>query len=287
MRSPFAPNPGLRCLPLQEAPAIQTISRLDFYRFHARLRPVSYLYGLPVNRYLEYPWTANALQPLAGKTLLDIGASRSPLTIWFAQQGASVTALDQDPLVMDLPPMATRAGLTAAARSIEPRLEDARALQFADGSFARACSVSVLEHIPEDGDTTVACEMARVLAPGGLMALTLPFGQEYRPPGPDPAQERFQRIYNAAALDERVIAPTGLNVVKREYFGVRMHTLFAILYAPSRLRLSRLLTGWFNAVMPARIFGFLNEEELDKAGGVCLLLRKPSLNQPQSTLPED
>lgn len=219
------------------------------------------------------------LQPLAGETLLDVGASRSPLTIWLAQQGAHVTALDQDPLVMDLPTMATRAGLTAAARSITPRLEDARALPFADGSFTRSCSVSVLEHIPGDGDTAVAREMARVLAPGGLMALTLPFGQEYRPPGPDPAQERFQRIYDSTALAERILAPTGMNVVKRAYFGVRMHALFAILYAPSRLRLTRLLTGWMNAVMPARVFGFLPEDEIDNAGGVCLLLHKPSTNQ--------
>ncbi len=258
---------------------MQTVTRLDFHRFHGRLRPLSYLYGLPINRYLEYPWTANALQPVTGLSLLDVGASRSPLTILLAHQGAEVVALDPDPLVMDLPTMATRAGLPAAARSITPQLHDARAMPFADDTFDRVCSVSVLEHIPENGDSEVSREMARVLAPGGLMALTLPFGRAYRPPGPDPSQEQFQRIYDDVALDERVIRPTGLNVVKLEYFGVRMPLLFALLQSPTKLWFTRLLLGWVNVVTPSRICGFLNEDEMEHAGGVCLLLRKPSTEQ--------
>lgn len=259
---------------------MQTVSRFDFYRFHGRLQPLSYLYALPISRYLEYPWTANALQPVDGQTLLDVGASRSPLTILFAHQGAEVVALDLDSLVMDLPTMATRAGLTAAARSITPRLHDAREMPYPDGSFGRVCSVSVLEHIPGDGDTIVAREMARVLAPGGLMALTLPYGQQYRPPGPDPAQEQYQRIYDDAALQERVIEPTGLNVVKREHFGVRMPRLFAILQLPTRRRITRIFAGWLTLVTPTRVCGFLNDDEMENAGGVCLLLRKPSAESP-------
>ncbi len=266
---------------------MQPITRLDFYRFHGRLRPLSYLYGQPMSRYLEYPWTANALQPLDGRPLLDVGASRSPLTILLAHLGAEVVALDQDPLVMDLPTMATRANLTAAARSITPRLLDARAMPYADGFFSRVCSVSVLEHIPDDGDTIVAKEMARVLAPGGLLALTLPFGQSYRPPGSDPAQERYQRIYDGPALAERVIEPTGLNVVRREYFGVRMERLFRTLQLPTKVRLSRLFTGWVSAVTPSQICGFLDVDEMDKAGGVCVLLRKPEKSADESTIPED
>ena len=258
---------------------MQAISPLDFYRFHGRLRPLSFLYGLPMSRYLEYPWTANALQPFEGRTLLDVGASRSPLTILFAHYGAEVVALDQDPLVMDLPTMATRAGMTAAARSIKPQLHDARTMPYEDGSFARVCSVSVLEHIPEDGDSDVAREMARVLAPGGLMALTLPFGQVYRPPGPEPDLEQYQRIYDSAALEERVIEPTGLNVVKREYFGVRMERVFRLLQFPTKYRYSRLFIGWISAVTPSRICGFLKDDETDKAGGVCLLLRKSDVKQ--------
>ena len=46
---------------------MQAISPLDFYRFHGRLRPLTFLYGLPINRYLEYTWTANALQPFEGQ----------------------------------------------------------------------------------------------------------------------------------------------------------------------------------------------------------------------------
>ncbi len=258
---------------------MQSITPLDFYRFHGRLQPFRYLYGLDVCRYLEYSWTANALQPLAGRRALDVGASRSPLTILLAGQGAAVTALDLDPLVMDLPTMATRAAMTGAARNITPRLHDARALPYADAHFARVCAVSVLEHIPEDGDSIVAREMARALAPGGLLALTLPYGRSYRPPGEGPAQERFQRIYDGAALNARVIEPTGLEIVRREFFGVRVPLLFALLHGPTTKRFSRMFTGWVNAVMPSRIYGFLTADEVDKAGGVCLLLRKPQTEE--------
>jgi SAM-dependent methyltransferase len=254
---------------------VQSLTPLDFYRFHGRLQPFRYLYGLDACRYLEYSWTANALQPLQGAATLDVGASRSPFTILLAEQGAGVVALDQDPLVMDLPTMATRANMVMAARNIDPQLQDARTMPFADGHFGRVCAVSVLEHIPEDGDSEVAREMSRVLAPGGLMALTLPYGQHYRSPGPEPEQEQYQRIYNDVALKTRVIEPSGLNVVKREHFGVRMPIPFMLLHAPTTKRLSRLFTGWVNAVMPSRVYGFLDDTELEKAGGVCLLLRKP------------
>lgn len=37
---------------------MQSITPLDFYRFHGRLQPFRYLYGVDVCRYLEYSWTA-------------------------------------------------------------------------------------------------------------------------------------------------------------------------------------------------------------------------------------
>lgn len=49
---------------------------------------------------------------------------------------------------------------------------DALRLPFPDGAFDRVIAAEVLEHIPEDA--TAMGELARVLRPGGTMAVTVP-----------------------------------------------------------------------------------------------------------------
>jgi len=58
---------------------------------------------------------------------------------------------------------------TARARSVGG---DATAMPFADGSFDRVIAAEVLEHIPFD--RSALAEIARVLRPGGLLAVTVP-----------------------------------------------------------------------------------------------------------------
>ena len=55
---------------------------------------------------------------------------------------------------------------------------DATALPYPDGGFDAAVSVSVIEHIRGNGDTTAMRELARVLRPGGTLVLTFPYGAE-------------------------------------------------------------------------------------------------------------
>src|SRR5215470_13063057 len=49
---------------------------------------------------------------------------------------------------------------------------DATAMPFGDGSFDRVIAAEVLEHIPFD--RRALAEIARVLRPGGLLAVTVP-----------------------------------------------------------------------------------------------------------------
>ena len=58
-----------------------------------------------------------------------------------------------------------------------PAAGDALALPFPDACFDRAIAAEVLEHIPED--TVAMEELARVVRPGGVLAVTVPrFGPE-------------------------------------------------------------------------------------------------------------
>ncbi len=55
---------------------------------------------------------------------------------------------------------------------LDLRIEDARSLTFPDASFDGCLSISVIEHVPDDGDAQVMAEMWRVLKPGGVVRLT-------------------------------------------------------------------------------------------------------------------
>ena len=56
--------------------------------------------------------------------------------------------------------------------ALDLRVEDARALPFADGSFDAVACVSVIEHVEGDGDAAAMAEIWRVLRPGGVLHLT-------------------------------------------------------------------------------------------------------------------
>jgi len=69
-------------------------------------------------------------------------------------------------------------------RHIDPeldlRVEDARQLGFTDESFDGCVCVSVVEHIPGDGDQAAMREMWRVLRPGAVLHLTTMLAKSHR-----------------------------------------------------------------------------------------------------------
>jgi SAM-dependent methyltransferase len=98
-------------------------------------------------------------------------------------------------------------------------LQDARSLQFSDGEFDVVYSMSVVEHIEgETGDSQAIREMLRVLKPGGLLVLSVPFGSRYVEQKrigfagavrktDDQSAYFFQRIYDQPALEKRILGP--------------------------------------------------------------------------------
>jgi SAM-dependent methyltransferase len=165
---------------------------------------------LDPSRYLEFPETLRALQPGAGDEVLDL-ASPKLVATFLAGRGVRVTSVDQ------LPEEVERwRKLTAGRPNLKLAVADGRELPFADGRFDHAYSISVLEHIPDDGDLTALRELARVVKPGGRVVLTLPYAEEYwedwrqRPvyaPGdPQRGQWFFGRWYDEAHTARLVAA---------------------------------------------------------------------------------
>jgi SAM-dependent methyltransferase len=111
-----------------------------------------------------------------GERLLDLGAGGGRHAFEAMRRGARVTALDYS--AADLKDVTAVAGAMLAAGEVTPSEwagvanADALDLPFADATFDRVIVSEVLEHIWDDERALV--EIARVLRPGGRLAVTVP-----------------------------------------------------------------------------------------------------------------
>jgi SAM-dependent methyltransferase len=153
----------------------------------------------------------------AGERVLDMGCGGGRHAFALYKAGARVVALDRDAAELgDVAGMfAALAAEVPPAASASAVRGDAYRLPFADASFDKIIAAEVLEHLPEDG--RAMAELARVLKPGGLIAVTVPrwgpekvcwaLSDEYH------ANEGGHiRIYKAAQLRRR-LARQGLEPV--------------------------------------------------------------------------
>lgn len=130
-----------------------------------------------------------------------------------------ILAADYDILAVDLddPQLETRWARTArllGRRRFSHRLEDACHLRIPDSSYPFVYSLSVIEHIPGDGDTQAMHEIARVLTQGGKALVEVPFRHEYKElfqrydsKGFPLAEERFYERHYSPETISRLIVP--------------------------------------------------------------------------------
>jgi SAM-dependent methyltransferase len=163
----------------------------------------------------------------AGERLLDLGCGAGRHAYEASRRGARVVALDRSDAelkhVRD-----TYDAMVAAGESVLPgagTVGDAVALPFPDAAFDRIIASEVLEHVPDDA--AAVDELARVLRPGGTLAVTVPaFGPErvcwalshkYHAPHVPGGHVRIYRRVGLQAL----LAPAGLEPAGT----VRVHAL--------------------------------------------------------------
>jgi SAM-dependent methyltransferase len=148
----------------------------------------------------------------AGDRVLDLGCGGGRHAFEVYRRGADVVAFDLDP--GELTPVTSMFGGMLDAGEVSPQAGagavsgDAGLMPFGDGAFDRVIAAEVLEHILDD--QRAMNELARVLRPGGLAAITVPAflpericwalsSEYYDTPG------GHVRIYTRAELEAKLI----------------------------------------------------------------------------------
>jgi SAM-dependent methyltransferase len=160
----------------------------------------------------------------SGDKVLDLGCGFGRHAFEAARRGASVVALDAgtdevNGVAAMFIAMVEAGELAEGSIHANVVQGDALHLPFPDGAFDRVICSEVLEHIPDD--LSAMGELARVLRPGGTMAITVPrFGPElinwalsdeyHNVPG------GHIRIYRRSVLAQRLTS-TGLVVTGHHY----------------------------------------------------------------------
>jgi len=104
---------------------------------------------------------------------------------------------------------------------------DVCALPFSDESFDLVLATDIIEHV--DDDVQALKEIARVLAPGGTVLITVPAFQSLW--GLQDAVAQHKRRYTQKRLAE-IVAGAGLQMTRRYYFN---YLLFAPIWVARKL----------------------------------------------------
>ena len=96
--------------------------------------------------------------PRPDDLVVDLGCGSGRALLWNRDWGAEAVGIDISPYFSE-----------DARRGVDLLLGDLRRLPFADGTFTKACSLDVLEHLSPEALHGMLAEAARVLAPGGAL----------------------------------------------------------------------------------------------------------------------
>jgi SAM-dependent methyltransferase len=167
-------NPPQLCVPPQVIDSVIKSLGAYFERINRVDRTILGNDHVNPDRYIKNIETLNALVPLRGKKLLEIGSGYGvSLALMLKVFGADATGVEPASLGFGESFLGARAILTAneldPSRVIDAAGED---LPFADGSFDVVYSNNVLEHTTNPA--RVLREAVRVLKPGGTLYFEVP-----------------------------------------------------------------------------------------------------------------
>jgi SAM-dependent methyltransferase len=195
------------------------------------------------NSYLDHEtWIRPALAHLgdvAGLPVLDYGCGHGMAAVVLARRGAHMTAFD---LSRDYLAEARR---RAAANNVKIEFvqADAERLPFADGCFARIWGNAILHHLEP---RRAACELYRVLQPGGIAVFCEPWGAN---PVLAWARRRLSYPGKERTPDEQPLLPRHLRILQELFPSLQIEGHQLLSMARRVLRPGRMVSGleWCDA----------------------------------------
>jgi SAM-dependent methyltransferase len=159
--------------------ALNAINNLSVSDHAYRIARYSAKHPIDYMRYAEFDAILKDLVITPGMEILDISspqwfsiylAGKYPETVFHY---INITDKEVDPY--------KRIVESIGIKNLRYKKEDVRALKYASGMFAKAISISVIEHIyPKvNGDLMALAEIRRVLKPDGELLLTVPYKEKH------------------------------------------------------------------------------------------------------------
>jgi len=262
-------------------------------RHHQKLGLKYFIKGLNYERCAELPYIIGLLQNRFGEALkyLDIGSGEAPLPTYLLKESEwDITCVDKFSWVQQQKQHAAR---VMNGRSVEDRFhiieKDFFEAGLAPESFDVITNISVIEHFEGNLDSKAMAASAKLLKPGGEYILTTLVNEGYfkefylnQNVYGESYQDKsvfYQRHYDLASLEERLIKPTGLKEVGRVYFGDYGFQGFENIFHKS----PKALRAFYQWAMPLFASRFLTyslapisrkEMLMNTASGVILVLEK-------------
>jgi SAM-dependent methyltransferase len=179
-------------------------------------------------RFLPFAFTYEEFRRYHNPDVLD-ASSPKLLSLFLASKTAGrvlATDLDDEKIHSRWKKLADASRL----KNFAVEYQDARKLTYSDDSFDFVYSISVIEHIPGDGDRAALAEFLRVLRPGGTLVIEVPYrrqAEEVHKPfdskgAPLPTPQFYERHYNDELLKAR-LKIQGLSLERRVIMGERLH----------------------------------------------------------------
>jgi ubiquinone/menaquinone biosynthesis C-methylase UbiE len=266
----------------------------DFYHFgkstarkllsRGIVSPKLFLNPVSIVRYFEYDFAVKNLSLIEKvKNVLDIS---SPYLFGFYccnKLNLNYTYLNPD--LNDLTLVKKYSSKVIPHRNYKAETGDATKLDFPNNYFDSVISISVIEHINNDGDAAAIKEMWRVLKPSGVLILTFPvskfFNIEYSESDTyglnvDQIDEKyfFQRVYDEKSIKERLLNNIqDFTILEQQIFG-ETEQGFYNKYS-ERWKKKRLLETVKDPYYISKFFKYLNTfDEIKESAVIGLTLRK-------------
>ncbi len=215
---------------MSDRPASCPITFNDFLAFEKKCFGTEFLiaqYDPYLIRYGEYRFILEQVVFQPADMVLDLGCEHNIFGPFLASWGLQVLGIDLNPKVW--PDLQKKKAHVEQALGREISLtfkaEDATQLSLPPNSVDKVLAVSSIEHMFSTrghGDFLAIQEVARVLKPGGVVALSLPMSNGGPFHESSTGDEGFgypYRLYTPAALQERILSCPAMEMMAVNYLA--------------------------------------------------------------------